>query len=55
MSSQKSDPQSKTPQSPRKEELSAEELEKISGGLMKKTGVSGPKSGLSADPCEGGE
>ena len=53
MSSQKSDPQPKTPQSPRKEELSADELEKVSGGLMKNTGIG--KTTKSADPCEGGE
>ena len=51
MSSQKSDPQSKTP--PSKEELSADELEKVSGGLMKNTGIG--KTTKSADPCEGGE
>ncbi|WP_395016756.1 bacteriocin [Dongia sp.] len=51
MSSQKTDP--KSPQRPRKEELSAEELEKISGGLMKNTGIG--KTTKSADPCEGGE
>jgi len=53
MSSQKSDPQSKTP--PSKEELSADELEKVSGGLKNNVGISVPKGGLSADPCEGGE
>jgi bacteriocin-like protein len=53
MSSQKSDQQSKTPQS--KEELSADELEKVSGGLKKTVGINVPKGGLSADPCEGGE
>ena len=53
MSSEKSDPKAKTPPSPRKEELSAAELEKISGGLMKSTDLG--KSVKSADPCEGGE
>jgi len=55
MSSQKSDQPSKTPPVPRKEELTGDELEKVVGGLKKNAGVSGPKSGLSADPCEGGE
>ena len=53
MASEKSDPKAKTRPSPRKEELSAAELEKISGGLMKNTGLG--KTTKSADPCEGGE
>jgi bacteriocin-like protein len=53
MSSQKSDQKSKAPPSPHKEELTADELEKISGGLMKNTGIG--KTTKSADPCEGGE
>ena len=53
MSPRKSEPQSKAPQSPRKEELTADELEKISGGLKKSTGIG--KTSRSADPDEGGE
>jgi hypothetical protein len=53
MSSQKSDQKPKRDQSPRKEELTAAELEKISGGLMKNTGIG--KTTKTADPCEGGE
>jgi hypothetical protein len=55
MSSQKPDQPSKTPQPPSKQELSADDLEKVTGGMKKNASVGGPKSGLSADPCEGGE
>ncbi len=54
MPSHKSGEKSKTPEA-NKEELNADELEKVVGGLKKNIGVSGPKAGLSADPCEGGE
>ena len=55
MSSQKTDDQSKTPQTPSKEELTSGELDKVVGGLSKSTGIAKPTSGLKADPCEGGE
>jgi bacteriocin-like protein len=55
MSSQKPDQQPKTPPIVSKEELSTDDLEKVTGGLKKNVGVTGPRSGLSADPCEGGE
>jgi hypothetical protein len=47
MASQKTDDQKKTPEkTPRKEELSNAELDKVAGGLRRqKTG----------DPCAGGE
>lgn len=55
MPSHKPDEKSKTSKVSSKEELNADELEKVVGGLKKNVGVSGPKAGLSADPCEGGE
>jgi len=51
MSSQKPDQESKTPA--KKEELSPDDLEKITGGLMKNSGIG--KTTKTADPCEGGE
>ena len=51
MSSQQPDPKSKTPD--KKEELSPDDLAKITGGLMKNSGIG--KTTKTADPCEGGE
>jgi len=53
MSSQKSDQQPKTPPTSKKEELSPDDLAKVTGGLMKNTGIG--KTTKTADPCEGGE
>jgi len=55
MPSHKADAPAKTSKAANKEELNADELEKVVGGLKKNIGVSRPKAGLSADPCEGGE
>ncbi len=51
MPSQKSNDQSKTSKATRKEELNADELDKVVGGLKKNT--TGVRK--TADPCEGGE
>jgi hypothetical protein len=54
MASQKTEDQKKTPEISKirgKEELSASELDKVSGGLKKNTGG----RGKIADPCDGGE
>jgi hypothetical protein len=56
MASPKSEQPPKTPKTTRQEELTSDDLEKVVGGLKKNVGVSGPpRSGLTADPCEGGE
>jgi hypothetical protein len=55
MSSQKTDDHSKTPKTPSKEELTSGELDKVVGGLKKNTSIGRPTTGLTADPCEGGE
>jgi bacteriocin-like protein len=57
MSSQKPDPQPKTPPTSGKEELSANELDKVVGGLKPKTGgtTSGTRPTVIGDPCEGGQ
>jgi hypothetical protein len=56
MTSHKTDDQSKTPENSKisgKEELTSSDLDKVVGGLKKNIG--GPKSGIVADPCAGGE
>jgi len=55
MSTQKTDDPSKTPRTPGKEELTSGDLDKVVGGLKKNIAVTKPTTGLSADPCEGGE
>jgi hypothetical protein len=57
MSSQKPDPQPKTPPTSGKEELSGNELDKVVGGLKPKTGgtTSGTRPTVIGDPCEGGQ
>ena len=55
MSTEKTNDPSKTPKTPHREELTSGDLDKVVGGLTKNTGISRPKSGLTADPCEGGE
>ena len=52
MASHKSDDQKKTPDKSRKEELSAGDLDKVTGGLKKNT--TGGR-GRTEDPCGGGE
>ncbi len=55
MSAQKPDERLKTSKPAQQEALSDDALEKVVGGLKKNLGATRPKSGLSADPCEGGE
>ena len=55
MSTEKTNDPSKTPRTPQPEELNSGDLDKVVGGLKKTTGFTRPKSGLTADPCEGGE